>query len=145
VHHLRTAHAALVAALAACAGSAPEGPPPPVRVEAPVAYVAPSGTAAVYFRIVNPGRRPDRLIAVESEAADAVEMHESVKSGDVVRMVSREDGFAVPARGAVELARGGKHLMVLGLRRPDAPRIPLTLRFERSAPVVVEAPVSREP
>jgi copper(I)-binding protein len=116
--------------------------PPPVRVEAPVAYLTPSGLGAIYLRVVNPSGDEDRLLSAESRAAERTEVHESVRSGDVVRMVSPERGFAVPPHGALELARGGKHLMLLGLshRDPSKP-IPLTLHFERSGPIAVDVPV----
>jgi protein SCO1/2 len=123
-----------------------EPEPPPVRIEAPVAHLTPTGVGAVYLRIVNPAGDEDRLLAVETRAAQGVEMHESVRSGDMMRMVARSEGFVVPARGAVELARGGKHLMLLGVSHADRSRpLPLTLRFERSGALAVDVPVAQEP
>jgi protein SCO1 len=118
--------------------------PPPVRVEAPVASLTPSGVGAIYLRIVNPADEEDRLLSVESRAAERTEMHESVHAGDVVRMISPERGFSVPPHGTVELAPGGKHLMLLGVSQRDPARpIPLTLRFERSGPIALEVPIEK--
>lgn len=121
-----------------------ERDPPPVRVETPVARLTPAGIGAVYLRIVNPADDADRLVAAESAAADSVEMHESVHgAGDVVRMEPRDGGFEVPPHGTVDLAQGGKHLMLRGLAHPDASRpIHLKLRFERSGDVAVDVPVA---
>jgi protein SCO1/2 len=122
-----------------------EREPPPVRVEAPIARLTPAGVGGVYFRIVNPAGEPDRLIAAESAAAERVEIHESVRgAGDVVRMVPRDDGLEVPPHTTVELAQGGKHLMLRGLahRDPSKP-IRITLKFERSGEIAVDVPVAR--
>jgi protein SCO1 len=120
--------------------------PPPVRIEAPIARLTPSGVGAVYLRIVNPSGDDDRLLSAESRAAERTEMHESVSTGDVVRMLSPDRGFIVPSHGAVELARGGKHLMLLGLSHRDpAKPIPLTLHFERSGSIALEVPVEGGP
>jgi protein SCO1 len=118
---------------------------PRVRVEDPVARLTPAGVGAVYFRIVNPAGDPDRLVAAESADADDIEMHESVRTaGDVVAMLPRGDGFEVPARATVDLAQGGKHLMLRGLahRDPSKP-IRITLKFERSGEIAVDVPVAR--
>jgi protein SCO1 len=116
--------------------------PPPVRVEQAVARLTPSGVGAIYFRIVNPAGDGDRLLSAESRAAERTEIHESVTDGDVVRMIAPERGFAVPPHATVELARGGKHLMLLGLSQRDPTKpIPLTLRFERSGAIAVDVPV----
>jgi protein SCO1 len=122
-----------------------ERPPPRLRVEAPEAHLTPSGLGAGYLRIVNPGAEEDRLLGGESTLG-RVELHESIRAGTVVRMLARPEGFRVPARGSVELARGGKHLMLVGMEPPEGARtIPVVLRFERSAPIAVELPVDGEP
>jgi protein SCO1 len=122
-----------------------ERDPPRVHVESPVARLTPAGIGAVYFRIVNPAGDPDRLVAAESADADSVEMHESIRNaGDVVAMMPRDDGFEVPARATVDLAQGGKHLMLKGVahRDPSKP-IRIRLKFERSGEIAVDVPVAR--
>jgi copper(I)-binding protein len=133
-----------VAGLALSGCTRPRSPdaPPALRVEAAQARLVPSGVGAVYLRVANLGGEKDRLLAAESDAARAVELHEVVRDGVVLRMEPREDGFEVPPGGALELAPGGKHLMLLGLTVPAATdRMRLTLRFARAGPVEVEVPV----
>lgn len=121
-----------------------EAAPPPVRVEKPIARLTPAGVGAVYLRIVNPSGEDDRLLSVESGAAERVELHEVVRAGSVVRMIQREDGFVVPAHATTDLSQGGKHLMMVGVSERRE-RIPLTLHFSRSGALAVEAPVELSP
>ncbi len=58
---------------------------------------------AVYLTVVNPGSQGDRLLRVETTAAQHAEVHESVEENGVVRMVARPEGFEVPAGGTLEL------------------------------------------
>lgn len=87
---------------------------------------------AVYLVIHNRGRSEDRLVAAASPWVTTVELHESVSDGDMVRMVARPQGFAVPAHETVALEPGGRHIMLIGLQRPlvMGQWLPLTLQFE---------------
>jgi copper(I)-binding protein len=60
-----------------------------------------------------------------------------------MKMMEVEEGFAVPAGGSHALARGGDHVMLMGLTRDlaDGDTFPLTLVFEKSGEVVIEVPV----
>lgn len=140
--------AVLAAIAGGCGGPAADSPPvgkasPGLEVRDARALLLPAA-GAVYFTVVNPGPRSDRLVRVETPAAEAAEPHESVAEADgMMRMVPHPDGFEVPARGTLELAPGGKHLMLAGLRRPpDAGgTIHLILHFARAGAVEVEAAV----
>jgi copper(I)-binding protein len=143
--------AALAAAVAGCGGTAPaeSGPPeasagsaPSIAVEDAVVRVpsAPDVTAG-YLTVVN-GGGDDTLTGVAADAAEEVQMHDTVADGDQVRMERRET-VPVGAGETVEFATGGLHLMLL---RPDADLAPgdtvaLTLTFERSGDVSVDAAV----
>jgi protein SCO1 len=143
---LRIAHDADAQAIAAdIRRLLAEPDPPPVRVEAPVARLSPAGIAAVYLRIVNPSGEADRLVAARSAAAERVEMHESVReAGDVVRMEARDAGFEVPPHATLDLAQGGKHLMLRGCAQLDPSKpIRITLHFARSGDVAVDVPIER--
>lgn len=100
-----------------------------------------SSSAAAYFTVVNPGRESDRLLRVESPLAGLAETHESVEEDGMVRMVARPEGFEVPAGGTLELAPGGKHVMLLEPQSPGpgAQTVGLTLHFERAGTIEVEA------
>jgi copper(I)-binding protein len=99
---------------------------------------------AVYFTVVNPGSRSDRLLRVETGAAERAETHETVEENGVMRMVARPEGFEVPAGGTLELQPGGKHVMLVGPRAPaegdsGSGGIGLTLHFEHAGAIEVQA------
>lgn len=101
------------------------------------------GNGAIYFTVMNGTAQADRLVAVESEVAASTTMHESINDNNVVRMEARPDGFALPAGGRVELAPGGKHVMLMNLKAPltEGETITITLRFDHAAPFSVTVPI----
>jgi copper(I)-binding protein len=106
--------------------------------------------AAGYLEIRNSGKEPDRLVGASTPNGERVELHMTVREGDVMKM--REvQSFEVPAGQRLTLRPGGQHLMIVGLKKPLAvdARIPLTLRFERAGEIRVELRVqsadSRKP
>lgn len=101
------------------------------------------GTGAVYLTVVNGTAEDDQLAAVSSPVAQAAELHETVDDNGVMRMHHEPEGFAVPAGGALQLAPGGKHVMLIGLTAPLAvgDTIMLTLTFAHAGEKVVHAPV----
>jgi len=114
---------------------------PYARSSSPVAR-----TGAVFMLIENAGATEDRLIGAETPAADRAELHTHVEAaGGVMRMVKIEDGLAVPAGGSHRLARGGDHVMLMGLTAPlaDGDTVLLTLIFERAGEITVDVPVDR--
>ncbi len=60
-----------------------------------------------------------------------------------MRMVAHPDGFEIPPRCTVELAPGGKHVMLIEPRPGPGGKIRLGLRFEKAGVLEVEAPVTR--
>ena len=104
---------------------------------------APPGarTAAIYLTVENRGAVADRLVAARSPRG-AVEIHAMRMDGGVMRMRATS-GVPVPARGRVELAPGGLHLMLVDPAPPlkAGERVPVTLTFERAGAVDVQAAV----
>jgi hypothetical protein len=102
--------------------------------------------SAAYMVIANSGKEPDRLISAKADVSKAVEIHETVMEGDVMRMQPVQGGIEVPAGGQVELKPGGYHVMFIGLTRDlnGGDKFPLTLQFEKGGEVTVEAEV-RQP
>ena len=103
---------------------------------------APSQKAGgVFLTIENPGDQADRLIGVESPAAEKASLHTIIRDGDVVKMRAVEDGIEVPAKGSVVLAPGGFHVMLIGLheRLPQHGRVPVTLIFEHAGRIDINA------
>lgn len=97
--------------------------------------------SAAYLRIKNRGGA-DRLLRVESNIAQAVELHESMMENDIMTM--RPVSFIeIPAGGEVELKPGGLHIMLIGLNEALMPgaKVQLTLVFEKAGNLTVEAEV----
>lgn len=103
--------------------------------------------SAAYALLVNLTNTDDTLLKAQSEAADAVELHEMVMGdGDVMQMRPVEGGIVVPAGDVAHLKTGGLHIMLIGLRselKPGA-AIDITLTFEHSGEMALTVPV-REP
>lgn len=99
-------------------------------------------SGAVFFMIHNNSETDDRLIAARADVAERVELHTHIEDANgVMQMREIEGGIAVPAGAMHELARGGDHVMLLGLTRElaDGDRFPLTLVFETAGELTVEA------
>ena len=74
-----------------------------------------ASTLAGFATLVNGGSKPVRIVAAESRAAGMVMLHESMMHGDMAMMRDSPE-LLVPAGGKVELAPGGKHLMLMGMK-----------------------------
>lgn len=92
--------------------------------------------------IANRGAEADAVASATSDAARIVELHEVKNEGGVMAMrpVPR---LPLPAGGTLELKPGGYHVMLLGLTRPlhAGDTVKVTLTFEKSAPMTIEAAV----
>ncbi len=113
--------------------------PRALEVSGGVARLAPGGVGAIYLTVENRGKQSDRLLSARSPQAGKLDLHELVLSGELVQMVERADGFEVPAKGALSLTPGGKHLMFEGVEPAD--RLALVLRFARAGEVALEVPL----
>lgn len=104
---------------------------------------ASGGNSAAYMTIANSGGSADRLISASSDVATAVELHESKMVDGVMQMNPVQGGIPVPAGGQAELKPGGLHVMLIGLTRDlkEGETVKLTLTFEQSGAVEVEAPI----
>lgn len=101
---------------------------------------------AAFMVIRNSDAGDDRLIAVASDAAHLVQLHSHTDMGDgVMKMDHAKAGFVIPAGGSHALARGGDHVMLMGLTRPlpEGATISLTLTFEKAGAVTLDIPVDR--
>jgi periplasmic copper chaperone A len=100
----------------------------------------PAATTGVgYLSIHNSGTEADRLVSIETAAAQKVEVHESTVENGVAKM--RAVGpLEIPAGGDVTLKPGGLHLMMVGLKEgfAEGERVPATLVFEKAGRVDVE-------
>ena len=86
-------------------------------------------TAAAYMQITS--ARDARLVEVRSPVAATLEVHETRVENNVSKM-RPVTSFALPAGKTVELAPGGHHLMLVGIKEPikEGQSVPLTLVVE---------------
>ncbi len=83
----------------------------PVKVENPAA----GGNGVVYVVIENDGGA-DRLLRAHANVCVVTEIHQTLMHDGRMRMQPiGVEGLAVPARGKLELAPGGNHIMLMQL------------------------------
>ncbi len=102
---------------------------------------------AVYVVIKNEGKETDKLIGVSSPAAKMAEVHESfMDANGGMGMRPVEGGLEIPAGQTVELKPGGYHIMLMDLVKPleVGTKIQVTLKFERSGEVVLDAEIRQQ-
>lgn len=106
-----------------------------------------SQSGAAFMEIMNQTDTDDRLIDARSDVAQRVELHTHQEDANgVMRMIHVEEGFAIPAGGSHALARGGDHVMFLGLNQPfeHGYEIEVTLVFEQAGEMTVTIPIDLE-
>lgn len=99
-----------------------------------------SHSTAVYMTVTNMTRTPDRLIGASSALAERVELHAIMLTNSLRRMHEIED-IVLPTDRPMELAPGGFHLMLIGLKKSldVGTEVPLELRFANAGTVNVMA------
>lgn len=99
------------------------------------------GTAAGYLTVRNQGPA-DRLVGAACDLADMAHLHVTQMQDNVMSMQA-VDAIDLPAGSVTQLAPGGSHVMLVGLKRVVRPgdQVTLTLVFERAGPMTVTAEV----
>ena len=94
-------------------------------------------SSAAYISITNHGDMADRLLAVESSLALKTELHTMDVSNGVMKMRQIDGGIAIPAGKTIQLAPGGFHVMLIGLKAAlnADETYQVTLRFEKAGKV----------
>lgn len=163
--NIRFPVAALLTSTAVLAACKPAAPPVPAAPSAPAVEAAGTtgtrigsllivdassretplagGTGPGFMSIRNTGSDDDRLLSASSTATASVELHEMSMADGQMTMRARPEGLLIPAGGQVDLAPGGLHLMLIGVREPLAAgqTLPVELRFEKAGTVTVELTV----
>lgn len=100
---------------------------------------------AAYFMLHNRGDVADRLISVSSPMTARIELHVHKHDDGVMRMM-QVDSIPIPARSRTEVAPGGYHLMLFGLKKKlnMGDELPLTLTFEHGRAISVTAKVMKK-
>jgi copper(I)-binding protein len=115
--------------------------PAPMITVSDATVSAISSNAAAYFTLTNSGGA-DRLLSVAAPDVGEAAMHDTIMTGDVMRMEPIKAGVAVPANGRVRFSAMGKHVMIKIQKPVSSPSVTLVLRFERQGEVKVSAAVS---
>jgi periplasmic copper chaperone A len=137
-------------AAAALAGLAATAPLSPLRAQAPVIQVseawarATTSTARVggVFLTMTATGAADRVVSASSPAAERIELHETIREGDVMKMREVPNLAIQPGQPTV-LRPGGHHIMLIGLKKPlnRGDTFPLTITFEKASPVTATVTV----
>ena len=91
--------------------------------------------------MTNSGKEADTLTGAETAAAASAELHETMSMGDMVHMAPVKV-VDVPAGATVSFAPNGRHLMLMGLKKPlhKGEAIAVTLHFEKSGMIDIKFP-----
>ena len=94
---------------------------------------------AVFIPLLNSGKVQDALIAASTPVAELVEIHETVKHGEIHKMEHQHDLQLVPNK-PVAMRPGGKHLMLMGLKQQlkEDDKFPMTLEFAKAGKIEIE-------
>ncbi len=102
---------------------------------------------AAYMLIENKGNEDDALVGADADVSKIVEIHEMVIDENNVMHMKPVEGqrLVIPAKGKVELKPGSYHIMFIGLKNQlkEGDVIDLTLTFEKSGEIKVQAPVKK--
>jgi periplasmic copper chaperone A len=112
-----------------------------LRVVAPIPG---QDISAAYLLLKNDASSPVDLISVESENAEAIQIHTHQMNNGMMRMVQLET-LPVEAGGQAEFKRGGLHLMVFSPDRQalDSGVLSMTFHFSDGSSVQAEAAVEQ--
>ncbi|RYD86408.1 MAG: copper chaperone PCu(A)C [Sphingomonadales bacterium] len=118
----------------------------PAELKADGAWVrlpAAAGRPGAAYFTVHGGDKADTLLNVTTGAALRTELHESMKGDHGMMAMAPIKDVAVPARGTLAFAPGGKHVMLfdIGPRVAAGTRIPLKLSFAGGKTLEVQAMV----
>ncbi|MGW6308419.1 copper chaperone PCu(A)C [Streptomyces niveus] len=125
-------------ALAGCLSADAAEDTPQLKVTGAFMPQPVSDMASGFLTVTNSGGAADKLTSVTSDISDEVTIHET--KDQKMRQVK---SFDIPAGGELSLARGGSHLMFMGLKtKPEqGARISVELHFEKTDPIKVDLPV----
>lgn len=129
---------AIAAVVAACAADAT----PDLTVSDAQAAVPAAGSAQVVLEVANTGDGDDALLAIETDAAIGIELHETRIEDGQATMVELDE-VPIPAGETVRFRPGGLHLMMVGPGDEVVlgAEFPITLVFDRSGEVTTTAQV----
>lgn len=98
--------------------------------------------SAVFLQLQNKDSKAHALVSATSDVAAAVELHNHVNEGGVMKM-RKVEKIDLPAGQTVALKPGSFHIMLIGLKKTlkVSDTVELTLGFEDSTSLKLSAPV----
>ncbi|GAP63705.1 hypothetical protein ARMA_2128 [Ardenticatena maritima] len=110
--------------------------------------MAAMGTPGVIFAtIVNETNTADRLLRVETDVAERVEIHRTeVDANGVAKMMPQPNGVEIPAGETVRFEPGGYHVMLMGMQRDlqVGDTFEATFVFEKAGSITVTVEVREQ-
>ena len=102
-------------------------------------------SGAAFMVIENAGTTACKLMGATTDAADKAELHTSRDEGGVMKMIATGPIEIGPGESHA-LARGGDHIMLMGLKQPlkDGENLALTLDMGDCGLVAVTVPVDNQ-
>lgn len=126
----------------ALAGSAADG----VAANDPYVRMVPPGmsVSGAFMILKNTSSKDHKLLKVDSQIAQAVELHTHTNDGGVMRMRQVKE-IAIKSKGETALKPGGLHVMLIGLKQDlhEGDNVALTLSFEDGSSKKIIAPVRK--
>ena len=111
--------------------------------EAWIRPAAQGDNGAVYLTIYNPTSYADVLVGVITDVAEAVQVHETIIAEDGMSHMEHMTHLPVPPNGIVVFEPGGKHLMLVNLKREliTGDSFLMKLSFQNSGDVLISVTV----
>lgn len=126
-------------AISGCSGSKDEASKPSPTVSGAFMPQPVNDKMAGAFMIIkNDSETADKLTGVTSPLSDDLQIHETKN-----QKMQQVQSLDVPANGELKLARGGDHIMFMGLKSTPkvGDKVTIELHFEKADPVKVELDV----
>ncbi|MCC5993060.1 MAG: copper chaperone PCu(A)C [Rhodobacteraceae bacterium] len=104
-------------------------------------------SGAAFMELRNTGSSDCHVTSARSDIAERVELHTHIEDDQgVMRMVEVKEGFVIPAGESHMLARGGDHVMFLGLRQAmhQGDQVAVTLVLADGEALELTVPVDME-
>jgi copper(I)-binding protein len=100
----------------------------------------------VYLDVLNNTDQADALVKAETDVATA-ELHETTIDANQVMHMEPTPKVALPVGETINFKPGGKHIMLIGLKKELAPgdKIKVTLTFEHAPPMPLEITIASGP
>ncbi|WP_028863225.1 copper chaperone PCu(A)C [Psychromonas aquimarina] len=100
--------------------------------------------SAAFMVINNAQDREVQLVAVSSDIAERVELHNHIMEDGLMKMREVEQ-ISIAQQGQAELQPGGLHVMFLGLKEElqEGQSVTLSLYFNNGEQIIIDAPVKK--